>query len=120
MCQGRGNDALLDSYHDERHPVAEHVIKITTGMTRVSTVHNTLARRLRDHAVRSASGLAPIAHALAEETEETRVAYHDSPIVRGWRVGHGPRPGDTAPRAIAAAGETSTVDAYFRAIGDTA
>ncbi len=95
-------EALLDSYHAERHPVAAQVIKITTATTDAGTVTNPLVRRLRNRAVRVASGLAPIAHALAEETEETRVAYRHSPIVdRAHGSRHSPQPGDAAPQVAA-------------------
>ena len=94
--------ALLDSYHAERHPVAAHVIKVTTATTDVGTATNPLVRRLRNRAVRVASGLSPIAHILAEETEETRVTYRTSPIVeRSHRSHRSPQPGDAAPDVAA-------------------
>jgi 2-polyprenyl-6-methoxyphenol hydroxylase-like FAD-dependent oxidoreductase len=91
------SEALLDSYHAERHPIAARVIEVTTQMTRLATIHSPLVRRLRNRALRIASGIAPIAHQLAAETEEQHVAYRDSPIVAGRRFGHGPRPGEIAP-----------------------
>jgi 2-polyprenyl-6-methoxyphenol hydroxylase-like FAD-dependent oxidoreductase len=99
---GDTREVLLDSYHAERHPIAAQVIKITTATTDAGTVTSPLVRRLRNSAVRVASGLAPIAHALADETEETRVAYRHSPIVgpaHGSR--HSPQPGDAAPDVAA-------------------
>ncbi len=93
---------LLESYNAERHPVAAHVIKVTTATTDAGTDNNPLVRRVRNCGVRVASGLSPIAHMLAEETEETRVAYHNSPIVdRSHRPHHGPQPGDAAPDVAA-------------------
>ena len=93
---------LLDSYHAERQPVAAHVIEIKTATTDAGTVTNPLVRRLRNRAVRVASGLSPIAHLLAEETEETRVIYRESLIVeRSHGSPHGPRPGDAAPDVAA-------------------
>jgi hypothetical protein len=97
---------LLDSYNAERHPVAAHVIKVTTATatatTDAGTDTNPLVRRLRNGGVRVASGLSPIAHMLADETGETRVAYRDSPIVGpSRRSHHGPRPGDAAPDVAA-------------------
>jgi hypothetical protein len=94
--------ALLDSYHAERHPVAAHVIKVTTATTDAGTATNPLIRRLRNRAVRVASGLSPVAHILAEETEETRVTYRTSPIVEPSHRSHrSPKPGDAAPDVAA-------------------
>jgi 2-polyprenyl-6-methoxyphenol hydroxylase-like FAD-dependent oxidoreductase len=107
------SDALLDSYQAERHPVAAHVIRVTTATTHVGTVANPLVRRLRNRAMHTASGLAPIAHALADETEETRVSYRDSPIVGRSHLPHrGPHPGDIAP-------EVAAVGLHRRLIGAT-
>jgi 2-polyprenyl-6-methoxyphenol hydroxylase-like FAD-dependent oxidoreductase len=101
-AQGDPDDALLDSYHAERHPVAAHVITITTATTDAGTVSNPFVRRLRNRALHVASGLSPIAHALAEETEETRVAYHNSPIVEhSHGARHTPQPGGAAPDVAA-------------------
>jgi 2-polyprenyl-6-methoxyphenol hydroxylase-like FAD-dependent oxidoreductase len=93
---------LLDSYNAERHPVAAQVIKVTTATTDAGTATNPLIRRLRNRAVRVASGLSPVAHILAEETEETRVTYRTSPIVASTHRPHrSPQPGDAAPDVAA-------------------
>ncbi len=102
------SEALLDSYHAERHPVAAGVIKFTQAMTVAGTVHNPLLRRLRNRALKLAGGLGPITHALAERNEETVVAYRDSPIVGGLHLGK-LQPGDIAPPAPVSADHV-TVD----------
>jgi 2-polyprenyl-6-methoxyphenol hydroxylase-like FAD-dependent oxidoreductase len=108
---------LLDSYHAERHPVAARVIKVTTAITDAGTASNPLVRRLRNRAVRVASGLSPIAHMLAEETEETRIGYRNSPIVEpSHRPHHGPQPGDAAPDVAA----VNLHHTLARATGNTA
>ncbi len=96
---GQAAPGLVDSYHDERHPVAARVIEASTRVTDAATVHNELARRLRNHAVHLATALEPIRMRLADGTEEIDVAYRDSPIVArlGHHHGHGPHPGDSAP-----------------------
>ena len=97
-ARGAASPALLESYSAERHPVAARVIKQTTRITTVGTLHHELERKLRNFAIHFATGFAPIQSRLADQTEETDVAYRDSAIVddraRGsWR----PRPGDAAP-----------------------
>lgn len=97
-ASGQATPDLLDSYNDERHPVAARVIRQTTLMTNAGTLHHQLARRLRNHAIHLATGLAPIRARLADQTEETDVAYRESAIVASRLAGHGgPRPGDAAP-----------------------
>ncbi|MDO8211179.1 FAD-dependent monooxygenase [Conexibacter sp. CPCC 206217] len=93
---GEAGDALLDSYHAERHPVAARVIELSTKLTDAATLKGTFARKLRNHVVHLATGLAPVQHALANETEEVDVAYRDSPVVAG-RSSRRLHPGDAAP-----------------------
>jgi 2-polyprenyl-6-methoxyphenol hydroxylase-like FAD-dependent oxidoreductase len=117
-CADEAAPDLLDSYGEERHPVAARVIEQTTLLTRVGTLEHGLARRLRNQAMHLATGLAPVQHALANQVEETDIEYRDSPIV-AWepRGVKGPRAGDAAPdvsgvepalhAALASAGHTA-------------
>jgi 2-polyprenyl-6-methoxyphenol hydroxylase-like FAD-dependent oxidoreductase len=90
------SEALLDSYHAERHPIGAHVIRATTAMTRAGTLRNPILRQVRNHVMHLASA-GPITRLLVAETEETRVAYRHSPIVAGHHSHRGPHPGDSAP-----------------------
>ena len=95
---GRAGDALLDSYDAERHPIAAHVISTSTRATRLATIEHSIARTLRNRALRFAASLGPVQRALADEAEETKIAYRGSPIVAGRSPGRGaPHPGDAAP-----------------------
>jgi 2-polyprenyl-6-methoxyphenol hydroxylase-like FAD-dependent oxidoreductase len=78
---GPGVDALLDSYHQERHPVAAKVIDFSTRLTAIGTVRGDLAIALRDHAVQLAVALSPVRQAVATQLEEVSLAYRKSPIV---------------------------------------
>jgi 2-polyprenyl-6-methoxyphenol hydroxylase-like FAD-dependent oxidoreductase len=81
--RGRASDLLLDSYHDERHPVAAHVITVTDKLTKVGTVNSDLLREMRNQAMKFALMLPISQHALANEIEEQNVNYRASPIVAG-------------------------------------
>ena len=78
---GVSSEALLDSYHAERHPIAAGVIEFTTKLTGLATLESGLAKALRNTVLHAASGLAPVQHALARKTEEVSLAYRDSPVV---------------------------------------
>jgi 2-polyprenyl-6-methoxyphenol hydroxylase-like FAD-dependent oxidoreductase len=95
--RGRCDDALVDSYHAERHPVGEKVIEFSTQLLRAGTLSGPVAQWLRNRALHAAGGLAPVRHALATRTEETDLSYRDSPLV-GPAHRHQPvRSGDHAP-----------------------
>jgi 2-polyprenyl-6-methoxyphenol hydroxylase-like FAD-dependent oxidoreductase len=114
---GKASDKLLDSYQSERHPVAARVLEHSTLLTNVGTLRHELARKLRNHAMHLATGLAPIRHKLAAETEETDVAYSDSPVVVAAGGGDDRvRAGDAAPDVPA----VRLHDVLARATGHTA
>lgn len=98
--RGRAKEALLDSYHAERHPVAAHVIAFTTKLTTAGTVHRSALRHLRNAALQTAFSLTPAQHAVANEIEELRVDYRESPVVVEGRAAV--KAGDFVPGAAAA------------------
>ncbi|OZC50718.1 hypothetical protein CH267_21900 [Rhodococcus sp. 06-621-2] len=94
--RGNASELLLDSYHDERHPVAAHVIAETTTLTTAATVESKVVRTVRNKVLRIVAGTKFAQHRIADEMEEFTVAYHGSPIVRQGVHGH-VAPGDAAP-----------------------
>jgi hypothetical protein len=99
--RGGAGEAPLDSYHDERHPVAAHVIGFSTWLTDMGTVSSSFLRHLRDAAVRTAFGSSRAQHLMANEIEEQNVRYRGSAIVAGngadTKSGDFFRDGDDAP-----------------------
>ena len=91
--------SLLDSYDDERRPVAAQVIGQATALTRLGTVRHRGARELRNHALQFATGLASVRRRLADQVEETAINYHLSAIVADDGHHHRGtiRAGDAAP-----------------------
>ncbi|MCC3769705.1 FAD-dependent monooxygenase, partial [Streptomyces sp. UNOC14_S4] len=62
VLQGRAAETLLDSYHAERHPVGQMVLRVSHGIIRAALLGSPLARRLRDTAFRAATAV-PLATA---------------------------------------------------------
>ncbi len=91
--RGEASAALLDSYHDERHPVAAEVIRFTTALTKAGTLDSPFARALRNAAMKAALSMPPARHAMANEIEQMTVEYRYSPLL-GSRHHGSVRPGD--------------------------
>ncbi|MET0864016.1 MAG: FAD-dependent monooxygenase [Nakamurella sp.] len=91
------DSTLLDSYQAERHPVAARVIKQTTRITDMGTVDHRIQQVLRNNVIHLAGQVGPVRKLLAEQMEETDLAYRHSPIVAGSNRRAGVRPGDSAP-----------------------
>ena len=79
VVQGRADAVLLDSYHDERHPVGAQVVKATTLLTDVGAAQGAGAA-LRDAALFVVGHVHPLGTAAATTTAELRVSYRDSPL----------------------------------------
>ena len=98
VVQGRADPVLLDSYHDERHPVGAQVVKATTLLTDVGTAQGAGAA-LRDAALFVVGHVHPLGTAAATTTAELRVSYRRSPLsVQHGGHHHGAaRAGEHAP-----------------------
>jgi 2-polyprenyl-6-methoxyphenol hydroxylase-like FAD-dependent oxidoreductase len=92
VLRGQGGERLLDSYHLERHPIGAQVVAFTTQITKIATLKNPLAQRLRNTLMHLGIHAAPLTDRMADTIEQQRVNYRDSPIVTG--TGHTLRPGD--------------------------
>ncbi|MFS0913152.1 FAD-dependent monooxygenase [Microbacterium sp. 179-I 3D2 NHS] len=84
--------ALLDSYHDERHPVAADVIRFTTRLSDAGTLSNPVAQRVRNALLHIGLSIPAVEKRIAGTVEQQNVRYRDSAIVTG--EGRMLRPGD--------------------------
>lgn len=80
VVRGEGGQALLDSYHAERHPVAEKVIAFTSTLTKAGTLRGG-ARVVRNAILRVVGHVPAATHKMATTVEEIAVGYEGSPVV---------------------------------------
>ncbi|WP_051574372.1 FAD-dependent monooxygenase [Mycobacterium sp. URHB0044] len=80
VIDGVGGEALLDSYHDERHPVAEKVIDFSTTLTKAGTLRGG-ARVVRNAILRVMGAIPAVGRQIATVVEEVGVGYQGSPAV---------------------------------------
>jgi len=101
---GRAPDKLLDSYGQERGPVAAQVLGFTQNMVRFGTAARSLQRTLRDASL-PAFRLPLVQRRLAGRMSQVAVGYPNSPLTRRGHVGGLPKPGARMPNL-----EVSTPD----------
>ncbi|SDK31475.1 FAD-dependent monooxygenase [Nonomuraea jiangxiensis] len=112
VLTGRAPEALLDSYHAERWPVAKAVVDATSTATRVATAGTLVARRARRHALRLLGRLNPVQQRLSNAFGEHLVHYRGSDLVsERWQQSRA-RAWSDASRTGPAAGELVR-DAYL-------
>jgi hypothetical protein len=95
VARGQANASLLDTYHDERHPVGAAVVRTTTMLTDVGTAVGPKAA-IRDTAQFVLGHLPRLGNTAAANITETTIAYRDGALA----VQHG-----SLKRGTARAGE---------------
>jgi hypothetical protein len=71
---------LLDTYHAERHPIAQGVLRGTDLGTRLVLARNPVVRGLRQWVAPIVTHLGPVRHRLLRVLAQLSVAYRDSPL----------------------------------------
>jgi len=80
VVNGSAAPALLDSYHAERHPVADSMITFTRRLSRVGTLTG-VPERIRNGTLKLLSHVRPIPRLMARTTAGVAINYRHSPIV---------------------------------------
>jgi 2-polyprenyl-6-methoxyphenol hydroxylase-like FAD-dependent oxidoreductase len=81
--RGRAQEALLDSYTEERRPVIRKVIRTTDLITKAMGTRGRIAQGLRDLVIPVVSRLAPFQRRFVQRLSQLGVAYRGGLIVRG-------------------------------------
>ncbi|WP_052723668.1 FAD-dependent monooxygenase [Paenibacillus wulumuqiensis] len=99
VCNGQASAAILDSYDEEREPVARALLRWTGLFTRLVISRLRPLAFMRNTAAPLLSSRRFVQLRMAERLSETGIRYPHSQIVRqgkGWHRGM-PLPGDRAP-----------------------
>ncbi len=84
---GRAGHALLESYSPERNAVGQMVLRNAARMTELVTLANPAAQAIRNQLLHFALGLASVQSHMALQMSEIEIAYKDSPLAAGTRLG---------------------------------
>jgi 2-polyprenyl-6-methoxyphenol hydroxylase-like FAD-dependent oxidoreductase len=84
---GRSPASLLDTYNEEREPVAKMVLNLTDRLTRMATLQNPLGQQLRDALLPLLTGIHLIEDRVAETMSEIGIHYRRSSACRGQGAG---------------------------------
>ncbi|MEW4371127.1 FAD-dependent monooxygenase [Paenibacillus kandeliae] len=101
ICQGRADEMLLDSYEEEREPVARSLLRWTGVFTRLAINRFPLLAMARDTVAPLLSSRSTVQRLMARAISETDIHYrHSELVLRGENWRHGMvAPGDRAPDA---------------------
>jgi hypothetical protein len=126
VVQGRAQATLLDSYNEERLPVAQQVLQATHLFTRFAMVRQPQLLALRNRMLAIFGNIAAIQQPVANLAAELHVNYRRTPLARSgtqslmprvqaWNpLRQHPAPGDRAPDLELAGAEPRRLYAYLR------
>ena len=97
VASGHSPDGLLDTYGQERGPVAADVLALTHALVKLGTMTHPVRRALRNTIVPMAGRLAPVQRRAVRRISHTHVAYPSSPLTRPGPRRAGLQPGERAP-----------------------
>jgi 2-polyprenyl-6-methoxyphenol hydroxylase-like FAD-dependent oxidoreductase len=97
VAGGEAPEGLLDTYGEERGPVARQVLQLTHGLVRFGTLTVRWQRRARDLTVPLLSRTPPVQRRAARRMAQMHVSYRGSQLAESRHPWRGPRPGDRAP-----------------------
>jgi 2-polyprenyl-6-methoxyphenol hydroxylase-like FAD-dependent oxidoreductase len=103
LVERGADDALLDSYHAERHPVDRDVLRYTDLALDLASSSNRIASLLRNRVAPLVVPLSAVQRFLRRTVSEISIEYEKSWLVEEHALHGGPRAGDRAPDAVAAA-----------------
>ncbi|MDG2482408.1 MAG: FAD-dependent monooxygenase [Alphaproteobacteria bacterium] len=92
-------DGLLESYHDERHPVGAMVLATTGRMLRMIDLKSMVGRFTRDTLIGLLGPRETVQSRMRQQLSQHNIAYHDSAItLNDWHHGRQAiKAGDRAP-----------------------
>jgi hypothetical protein len=96
VVRGTGGEGLLESYSQERSPIAAEVLKITGRATGMATLTGDVTQSIRNHVASLVLGLAPVRKLAANAVSEISIGYPHS-LLNGSSGHEDPAPGYRAP-----------------------
>lgn len=98
VIKGFAKPALLDTYQDERYPLAKALLRNTTAMTYMMTTRNFLLQKIRNILMPVVLGFKKNQERLAMLITELDINYKNSPLTRNYLQQHqGPIAGVRMP-----------------------
>lgn len=107
VCKGDMTEKVLETYHEERHPIGKWLVEATSRGTEMLTNRQPIVAAFRDQAARFVASLPPVQNKLRNTLSEVEINYRSSSLSRepayigaGWRYRQGVRPGERAPDGV--------------------
>jgi 2-polyprenyl-6-methoxyphenol hydroxylase-like FAD-dependent oxidoreductase len=118
--KGLAGKKLLESYHEEREPIASDLLKATDRMTKGATIRNPLMQKIRNRLVPLVAGTEMVQEKMMRTMGELNINYRDTGFVaQNWHGRGGDvEAGDRAPDAVLVNSKSGTEERLFEVYKD--
>jgi 2-polyprenyl-6-methoxyphenol hydroxylase-like FAD-dependent oxidoreductase len=117
--RGYGSEVLLESYQNEREPVATELLEMTNRMTKMAKTRNPLIQKIRNRVVPFIAGTEAVQQKVMRGIAEVNINYRGTPLVHeDWAGGGDLEAGDRAPDAECFNTSTGGTERIFEALTD--
>jgi 2-polyprenyl-6-methoxyphenol hydroxylase-like FAD-dependent oxidoreductase len=97
VADGGASDELLNTYEQERRPVAGNVLGLSDAIVRWHHMNHPVKRALRDALVPAITRVPAVQRRATRQLSQISVAYPSSPLNQPDRERRGPKPGERVP-----------------------
>jgi 2-polyprenyl-6-methoxyphenol hydroxylase-like FAD-dependent oxidoreductase len=102
LVRGKADARLLDSYEQERRPLATEVLRGTGAVTKVNVAQGLLGRFIRDRLIVPLFNVHGVQRWVTYRTSQLWVSYRRGPLAERSLPFPKPRPGDRVPDLLGA------------------
>ncbi len=117
--KGYATENLLDSYHQERFPVGQKVLRETDHMTKLFTLTNPLVIKLRNWLIGFMTSFQFVKAKMFANLAELTINYRDSAIVKQDSTEKAIAAGDNLPNVMLQDLKTNQVVSMYQLTGQT-
>lgn len=122
VARGRMKPELLDSYHEERHPIGKWLVETTSRGTKLITSRQPLVQALRNQAGKILANLPIVRNKIRDTLTEVELNYRERSLSQepetlpsAWHFKKGVKAGDRAPDAeVQVDGEQRRLSHYLK------
>mgnify|MGYP003667051345 FL=1 len=97
VTRGEAHPRLLDSYHEERHPIGARVVENSSRMIHLAMLRSPVLQRIRTLLLRHLLRTGWVAPRLRPFLSETDIHYRRTSLAQGTKGVAGLQPGDRLP-----------------------
>lgn len=100
VYQGRAPENTLDTYHQERFPVAQQLLERTQRATKMLTLHNVFLQKIRNFLIKQLTKITTIRKTIKNQISELDIHYQQGMMIQSKLPAKTLKPGSRMPNFV--------------------